>query len=96
MGWYPVPPGASPYPGLEVSGRISAIGAGVTQWQPGDEVCALLAGGKGGRVRAEGRRPCRAAAQGAQGHQSCGSGGPARSRRHGMVERLHDRCSEGG
>ncbi|MEU5544934.1 NAD(P)H-quinone oxidoreductase [Streptomyces sioyaensis] len=45
MGLYPVPPGASPYPGLEVSGRISAIGEGVTQWQPGDEVCALLAGG---------------------------------------------------
>ncbi|MFJ3309516.1 NAD(P)H-quinone oxidoreductase [Streptomyces sp. NPDC086549] len=45
MGWYPVPPGASPYPGLEVSGRIGAIGEGVTHWQPGDEVCALLAGG---------------------------------------------------
>ncbi len=34
MGWYPVPPGASPYPGLEVSGRISAIGEGVPQRQP--------------------------------------------------------------
>lgn len=45
MGWYPVPPEASPYPGLEVSGRISAVDEGVTQWQPGDEVCALLAGG---------------------------------------------------
>jgi NADPH:quinone reductase-like Zn-dependent oxidoreductase len=31
MGLYPVPPGASPCPGLEVSGRISVIGEGVTQ-----------------------------------------------------------------
>ncbi|MGW1498396.1 NAD(P)H-quinone oxidoreductase [Streptomyces mirabilis] len=45
MGRYPVPPGASPYLGLEVSGRISAVGEGVTGWQVGDEVCALLAGG---------------------------------------------------
>ncbi|WP_329538082.1 NAD(P)H-quinone oxidoreductase (plasmid) [Streptomyces sp. NBC_01450] len=45
MGRYPVPPGASPHPGLEVSGRISAVGEGVTGWQVGDEVCALLAGG---------------------------------------------------
>ncbi|MBN9743271.1 NADPH:quinone oxidoreductase [Amycolatopsis sp. A1MSW2902] len=45
MGLYPVPPGASPYPGLEVSGRISALGPGVTGWQAGDEVCALLTGG---------------------------------------------------
>jgi putative PIG3 family NAD(P)H quinone oxidoreductase len=45
MGLYPVPPGASPYPGLEVSGRISALGQGVTGWQVGDEVCALLTGG---------------------------------------------------
>ncbi|MET8816327.1 NAD(P)H-quinone oxidoreductase [Streptomyces sp. NPDC004549] len=44
-GLYPVPPGTSPYPGLEVSGRISALGEGVTRWQVGDEVCALLTGG---------------------------------------------------
>ncbi|MER6075328.1 NAD(P)H-quinone oxidoreductase [Streptomyces sp. NPDC001817] len=44
-GLYPVPPGTSPYPGLEVSGRISALGEGVTGWQVGDEVCALLTGG---------------------------------------------------
>ncbi|MEU9399680.1 NAD(P)H-quinone oxidoreductase [Streptomyces sp. NPDC048242] len=44
-GLYPVPPGTSPYPGLEVSGRISALGDGVTGWQVGDEVCALLTGG---------------------------------------------------
>ncbi|MFE3454272.1 NAD(P)H-quinone oxidoreductase [Nonomuraea sp. NPDC059194] len=45
MGLYPLPPGTSPYPGLEVSGRISAVGQGVTGWQVGDEVCALLTGG---------------------------------------------------
>ncbi len=44
-GHYPPPPGASPYLGMECSGRISALGEGVTGWQVGDEVCALLAGG---------------------------------------------------
>jgi putative PIG3 family NAD(P)H quinone oxidoreductase len=44
-GGYPPPPGTSPYPGLECSGRISAVGPDVTGWQVGDEVCALLAGG---------------------------------------------------
>ncbi|MFY9933024.1 MAG: NAD(P)H-quinone oxidoreductase [Streptosporangiaceae bacterium] len=44
-GHYPPPPGAPPYPGLECSGRIRAVGEGVTGWQPGDQVCALLAGG---------------------------------------------------
>ena len=44
-GLYPPPPGASPYPGMECSGRIEAVGAEVTGWQPGDEVCALMAGG---------------------------------------------------
>ncbi|MFJ1594237.1 NAD(P)H-quinone oxidoreductase [Kitasatospora albolonga] len=44
QGLYPLPPGTSPYPGLEVSGRISALGEGVTGWQVGDEVCALLTG----------------------------------------------------
>jgi len=45
QGFYPPPPGASPYPGLECAGRIVAVGPGVTGWQPGAEVCALLAGG---------------------------------------------------
>jgi putative PIG3 family NAD(P)H quinone oxidoreductase len=45
MGVYPPPPGAPEYPGLEASGRIAALGEGVTGWQVGDEVCALLAGG---------------------------------------------------
>ncbi len=45
QGHYPPPPGAPPYPGLECSGRIAALGDGVTGWEVGDEVCALLAGG---------------------------------------------------
>ncbi|MEU3278618.1 NAD(P)H-quinone oxidoreductase [Streptomyces antibioticus] len=44
-GLYPLRPGWSPYPRLEVSGRIGAVGEGVTGWQVGDEVCALLTGG---------------------------------------------------
>jgi putative PIG3 family NAD(P)H quinone oxidoreductase len=44
-GRYPPPPGASPILGLECSGRIAALGDGVTGWQVGDEVCALLSGG---------------------------------------------------
>lgn len=45
QGFYEPPPGASPYPGLECSGRIAAIGTGVSGWKVGDEVCALLSGG---------------------------------------------------
>ena len=44
-GAYDPPPGASDLPGLEASGRIDAVGSGVTQWAPGDAVCALLPGG---------------------------------------------------
>ncbi|OPC76915.1 NADPH:quinone oxidoreductase [Embleya scabrispora] len=44
-GLYPLAPGTSPYPGLEISGRISAVGGGVTGRRVGDEVCALLTGG---------------------------------------------------
>lgn len=45
LGSYPPPPGASPHLGLEVSGRVVATGANVTQWRTGDEVCALVPGG---------------------------------------------------
>lgn len=44
-GFYEPPPGASPYPGLECSGRIAALGEGVAGWSVGDPVCALLSGG---------------------------------------------------
>ncbi|WP_406457686.1 NAD(P)H-quinone oxidoreductase [Streptomyces sp. NBC_01622] len=45
QGFYDPPPGASRYPGLECSGRITEVGPGVSGWSVGDEVCALLAGG---------------------------------------------------
>jgi len=45
QGLYNPPPGASPYPGLECSGRVAAVGPGVVGWSVGDEVCALLSGG---------------------------------------------------
>ncbi len=45
QGHYPPPPGTPPYPGLECSGRIVALGPDVAGWREGDEVCALLAGG---------------------------------------------------
>ena len=44
-GKYPPPPGASPILGLEVSGSVVAIGAEVTAWKVGDQVCALTPGG---------------------------------------------------
>ena len=45
QGNYPVPPGAPAYPGLEVSGRIAALGEGVEGPAVGTEVVALLTGG---------------------------------------------------
>jgi NADPH2:quinone reductase len=45
MGLYPVPPGASPVPGLEVAGEVVALGDGVTRLHVGDKVTALTAGG---------------------------------------------------
>jgi putative PIG3 family NAD(P)H quinone oxidoreductase len=45
QGFYPPPPGASAYPGLEVSGTISVLGDRVSGWAVGDQVCALLSGG---------------------------------------------------
>ena len=50
-GQYPPPPGSSDLPGLEIAGRITALGpdsprsASGRAWQVGDEVCALVAGG---------------------------------------------------
>jgi putative PIG3 family NAD(P)H quinone oxidoreductase len=44
-GNYPPPPGASPVIGLEVSGTVAEVGAGVTSFSVGEPVCALLAGG---------------------------------------------------
>jgi putative PIG3 family NAD(P)H quinone oxidoreductase len=50
-GQYPPPPGAPPWPGLEVSGRVVALGPGVGSapddepWRVGDAVAGLLPGG---------------------------------------------------
>ena len=44
-GIYPPPPGVTDVLGLEVAGVIDALGEGVTRWQVGDAVCALVAGG---------------------------------------------------
>lgn len=45
LGKYPVPPGASDIPGLEVAGVVAAVGADVRGWTVGEPICALLAGG---------------------------------------------------
>lgn len=44
-GQYPPPPGASEIPGLEIAGKVVAIGLGVHHLKVGDEVCALVTGG---------------------------------------------------
>ena len=45
QGFYNPPPGSSEILGLECSGRIAALGPGVSGWGVGDRVCALLTGG---------------------------------------------------
>lgn len=45
MGLYPVPPGASDLPGLEVAGEVVALGEGATKHKIGDKVMSLVAGG---------------------------------------------------
>src|SRR5262245_2326581 len=45
QGGYAPPPGASDLPGLEIAGRIAALGEGVKDWRLGDAVCALVSGG---------------------------------------------------
>jgi putative PIG3 family NAD(P)H quinone oxidoreductase len=45
LGFYPPPAGASDLPGLEVAGKVVGLGFGAHGFEPGDEVCALLAGG---------------------------------------------------
>jgi putative PIG3 family NAD(P)H quinone oxidoreductase len=45
MGGYPPPPGAPATLGMECSGTVEAVGAGVSTFKAGDTVCALLGGG---------------------------------------------------
>ncbi|AUH65622.1 NAD(P)H-quinone oxidoreductase [Paracoccus zhejiangensis] len=44
-GSYRPPAGASDLPGLEASGEVVGLGAGVIRWKKGDKVTALLPGG---------------------------------------------------
>ena len=44
-GLYPMPPGVTPVPGLEVAGEVAALGEGVDGFALGDEVCGLTDGG---------------------------------------------------
>jgi len=44
-GNYPVPPGASDIPGLELAGSVVALGEGVRDWRVGDMATALVQGG---------------------------------------------------
>ncbi len=45
QGKYPSPPGCPEWMGLEIAGQIVEIGKNITNWNIGDEVCALLGGG---------------------------------------------------
>jgi putative PIG3 family NAD(P)H quinone oxidoreductase len=45
MGVYPPPKGESDIPGLEIAGRVTALGEGVTSLKEGDKVCALVGSG---------------------------------------------------
>ena len=45
QGHYPVPPGASDIPGLEIAGTVVALGFGAHHLAVGARVCALVAGG---------------------------------------------------
>ena len=42
MGHYPVPPGTSDIPGLEIAGQVVESGE---LWKTDDQICALVAGG---------------------------------------------------
>ena len=45
QGHYPPPKGATEIPGLEIAGEVAQLGAGVTRWNKGDKVMALVVGG---------------------------------------------------
>jgi NADPH2:quinone reductase len=45
LGKYPLPPGASPLPGLEIAGEVVELGSNARRWSPGDRVMALTHGG---------------------------------------------------
>src|SRR5436305_11826638 len=45
LGKYPPPQGATEIPGLEIAGEVVQLGAGVSRWNTGDTVMALVVGG---------------------------------------------------
>lgn len=45
LGRYPMPPGVTDIPGLELSGTVVKSGGGTSRFKEGDEVCALVPGG---------------------------------------------------
>ncbi|MDV7245769.1 MULTISPECIES: NAD(P)H-quinone oxidoreductase [Rhodococcus] len=45
QGLYPPPPGITDIMGMEASGTVVAVGTAVDDFRPGDQVCALVAGG---------------------------------------------------
>jgi NADPH2:quinone reductase len=45
LGKYPPPKGATEIPGLEIAGEVVLVGPGVTRWNKGDQVMALVVGG---------------------------------------------------
>jgi NADPH:quinone reductase len=45
QGRYPLPPGASPLPGLEIAGEVVQCGRNAARWKPGDTIMALTHGG---------------------------------------------------
>ena len=86
-GNYPPPPGASTTIGLEVSGRISALGPGVTSWSVGQPVCALLSGGGYAERVAVPAGQVMPIPDGVGLHEAAGAAG---GRVHGVVEPRHD------
>jgi NADPH:quinone reductase len=45
QGGYPPPPGAPLTPGLEIAGEVIGLGEGVSRYEAGDRICALVPGG---------------------------------------------------
>ena len=96
-GGYPPPPGASDLPGLEVAGRVAAVGPpadGVpVRWREGDAVCALAAGGGYAEYCAAPAVQCLPVPPRADDGRG---GGAARDVLHGLDQRVRARPAAGG
>src|SRR5215472_17266668 len=58
QGPYPPPKGATEIPGLEIAGEVVQVGPGVTRWNKGDKVMALVVGGGYDRILPRFCKPC--------------------------------------